>query len=362
MRLGEFYELQLRYAMSDMEAKETLGFKPGENPTPDAVNRAYKKRAFENHPDRGGDPTMMVKVNVARDILLGKQKADRPRTTSPSYTSRPTYRTETKPPPEPIKVSFDEAARSASVPLTGVEWKFKTDSGYGRVSNGTRSGFVAYGVTSDQHVFVAVEHYADRGNMFTPLDIDKYEMWVKKVPIGQDLANVAPKVIRDLWGHFDRGIKKYNAKVQVFDKKMTFADVNRHYGGRSVSFKNAMGLLGEKTPDAWKGKITVVLELGEEVNIPTNKYAYKPCRPHLVINGKVFKLSDQSAALADKINLYQLMWGKKGYWYCGSSKKDITKMRDKKKWLGFWRDICKKANEPKELIDALEAAMGGEKR
>jgi len=38
--------------------------------TKEEVDRAYKRLAFENHPDRGGDEQQMMRINRARDALL----------------------------------------------------------------------------------------------------------------------------------------------------------------------------------------------------------------------------------------------------------------------------------------------------
>ncbi len=39
------------------------------------VNQAWKRRAAEHHPDRGGDHDTMQLVNGARDLLLGRNHA-----------------------------------------------------------------------------------------------------------------------------------------------------------------------------------------------------------------------------------------------------------------------------------------------
>jgi hypothetical protein len=39
------------------------------------VNQAWKRRAAEHHPDRGGDHDTMQLVNGARDLLLGRHHA-----------------------------------------------------------------------------------------------------------------------------------------------------------------------------------------------------------------------------------------------------------------------------------------------
>jgi len=353
MRCGEFYELRLRIAMSVPEAKDALGFKPSDDPTPEEIAKAYKNLAFKHHPDRGGDPSKMVELNVAKDVLEGKQ---RPQQTSGPSTYQPqTYTTQRPDPPKPEHVSFEEAMRSSGVP-TGVEWKFKTQAGYGRVSNGSESGQVIYGRTRNEHVFVAVYHYSDRGNMFRPLDIDKYEMAVKKAPLTQALSSVAPKIIRQLWSTFGSSVRKYNAKVELLKDGWKLTDLQKFsHGGRVISFKDAMQQMGESVPEKWKGKINITLELGDEVK-SIGKYGH-PQRPTLVVNGKEYVLGDRATEMADKINLYGLIWGK-AYYYRGS-RKVLTKMRgaNKKKTLTFFRDICTKAGEPRELIEALEAAL-----
>jgi curved DNA-binding protein CbpA len=65
---------KLLVAMSLEEAKKTLGFSPTSWPSPEEITKAYRMKAIENHPDRGGDPKKMVDINVAKDILDGKQR------------------------------------------------------------------------------------------------------------------------------------------------------------------------------------------------------------------------------------------------------------------------------------------------
>ena len=43
--------------------------------TADVISRAYKQLAFKNHPDRSvGSDADMVKINVAKDVLLDPEK------------------------------------------------------------------------------------------------------------------------------------------------------------------------------------------------------------------------------------------------------------------------------------------------
>jgi len=64
---------RLVQAMKRSEALALLGLTG--TPTEEDIKKAYKRKAIENHPDRGGDPSKMVQVNVAKDVLTGVQRA-----------------------------------------------------------------------------------------------------------------------------------------------------------------------------------------------------------------------------------------------------------------------------------------------
>ena len=51
-------------------ARQTLGLALSGRLTEQAVKRAHKALAVQHHPDKGGDPEMMTKLNNARDLLL----------------------------------------------------------------------------------------------------------------------------------------------------------------------------------------------------------------------------------------------------------------------------------------------------
>jgi hypothetical protein len=68
---------RLLLSMSFQEAKEILGLPTNQAYTPEDLIKAYRRKAIENHPDRGGDPQKMVEVNVAKEILDGKRRDDR---------------------------------------------------------------------------------------------------------------------------------------------------------------------------------------------------------------------------------------------------------------------------------------------
>lgn len=67
---------RLFQAMSAQEAKAILGFPPHSDPSPTEIAKAYKAKAVENHPDRGGSHEKMVEINVAKEILEGKRRDD----------------------------------------------------------------------------------------------------------------------------------------------------------------------------------------------------------------------------------------------------------------------------------------------
>ena len=94
----------LLFSMSLEDAKQVLGFPPNANPSPDDIRKAWRQKAFEMHPDRGGSNEKMVEVNVAKDILDGKQRPTYDRREPPSSprgpTSQPGY-TRTSPREKP---------------------------------------------------------------------------------------------------------------------------------------------------------------------------------------------------------------------------------------------------------------------
>jgi hypothetical protein len=74
-----------KLAMSRMEAAQILGV--SDNASQQDIEKAWKQKAFESHPDRGGSLEDMKNINIARDILLNKREDD---FESPNYESSPT--------------------------------------------------------------------------------------------------------------------------------------------------------------------------------------------------------------------------------------------------------------------------------
>ena len=313
-------------AMSLETAKQLLGFGERDDPSPMEVNRAWKKKALEHHPDRGGGSG-----------------------SRPPGPSAPSRGWEAPRPPKKERVTWDEARQKAGVPTSGVDWKFATSKGHGGYSTGSRneskSGFVLYGRSDKEHVFVSIFDHSLQ-DLYSAIDREIIRMRMQRYPLTQDLSRLAPKVIREMWKDFDN-VKGYNAKVHILPPNTKFDQgITRLYGIRPVSFKNAMGLMGEATPSTWKGKLDVVLELGRGEKL--GQY-----RAVLIVNGKPYALNDASNRILTKANFYRFVWGPKGYYY-EDSKKNLTRIKNAKKALTFLAD--KLTGEPQDLLDALKAA------
>lgn len=189
---------RLLLAMSMSEAKQILGFPPTYNPTPEEVTKAYREMAFKHHPDRGGDPSKMVEVNVAKDLLQGKGRA--------TWTPEPAPRRQPPPQAEPDATlegqTFEAAMADSGVPAN-VEWKFVSiPEWYWETSQhpGHRV-WTLYGQTDQKHVFLAIK---ERGESAGTISTDQgrvkiMEDWQTSeidVPISQDLLKIAPKYIK----------------------------------------------------------------------------------------------------------------------------------------------------------------------
>jgi hypothetical protein len=57
-------------------ARQTLGLSLSGRLTEQDVRRVHKTLAVQHHPDKGGDPEMMTRLNNARDLLLQPEMSD----------------------------------------------------------------------------------------------------------------------------------------------------------------------------------------------------------------------------------------------------------------------------------------------
>jgi len=195
---------RLLLSMSLEQAKSILGFPPGSNPTPTEITKAYRAKALENHPDRGGDHTKMVEINVAKDILEGKGRA----TWTPEPAPRPPRREPPKA-PEPDFVmegqTFDQAW-SGNSPPAGVEWKFVSVPEYywEKTYYPGHRIWTLYGQTDSKHIFLAIKERGesagtiptDKG-MFTKMMEDWQVSWVD-VPLSQNISKIATKYLKSV--------------------------------------------------------------------------------------------------------------------------------------------------------------------
>lgn len=78
--------------------------------TLEELKKQYKKLAFENHPDRGGNAEIMKKINVEYDELFQKLKNVH------KNANGETYKTETAEPPEMFKTIIEKI-----IILDGIE-------------------------------------------------------------------------------------------------------------------------------------------------------------------------------------------------------------------------------------------------
>ena len=347
----------LMLAMSTDEAKALLGFYPADNPSDAEINSAWRQKAFEFHPDRGGDPQRMVELNVAKDVLQGKQR--------PTYDRRPTSDPPTSwggghstppPPKPPIEVSFDEAKAKAGVP-SDVDWVFVTPS----QRNGGYSSdeffrsdwsFAAYGRTSSHHVFVGTRHQVYQQNFVGggPKE-DIWDMKVQTYPIrgdeGREPAWLYGKVVAALKSVDSPG--RFNSKV-IDARGWHFS--RRLPTGAEVSIKHLLvetGAVGDDDPRVQGRKHVVEMEYrktfsdrGEPGIYPiehgSGGFKYVEHEGiNVIVNGKVHTLDmeDVKKVMFSRVGgkrLIDLVFGAN---YYSASKKNVTRMRGGKQLIAW---------------------------
>ncbi len=353
-RVAHRYRLMLSMSLAD--AKVTLGFPPDANPSSSEVAKAWREMAFKFHPDRGGDPDKMVEINVAKDILEGKQRpsgGSDPWSGSggrPAGPARPRGRDE--------EVSFDEAKNKAGIP-GGVTWQFVTDdirSGYSSDEMERRAmGFVAYGITDSKHVFVAAEHlrkadyYIGGGPSQDLWSIKSFEYPRKE---GEALAPAW------LYGNVVKAVKSFQWVTGKFNSKVVSADgwklSERTPHGKSISIKHWLvnsGLVAEDDPSVAGRKNVVEIQFKKAGFGTDEKHGIE-----LTINGRTYPLSerDVSKFTANYEKVLRFIFGT--YYYDGS-RKVLTRMPAVKKKKIFEWMLKVLQDLPTEVSKVLEVEV-----
>ena len=368
-------------AMSMADALETLGLPAGSSPTPEEVKKAQRQMAFRHHPDRGGDAKKQIEVNVAADILLGRE-----RPTGGGYTSTPedygyggySAGPAAKPPREEI-VTFEEAKSAAGIP-SSIEWLFVTtthSSGYSSDEFTNRAmGWVAVGQTDKAWVFVAAEnwHRQDHVPGGTRGKKDIWEMYSHAIPKGQPVtARLFYGEVRKAWKSFEYMEKRFNSKVVPADG-WTFSE--RLPKGNNLSIKNFLLNFGLMTEEALGGaprkyEIKVNYERGDRQNPGAGFYVPKyqdPYKLHLIINGKEYTLPERAVAqltkLRPKMGKDFMDWMFGDYYYGGETKV-LTRKREGKQVMAWMAEHL--SGLPEWVTQALVAAStakpsGGSRR
>lgn len=364
--------------MSLQDAKGILGFPPNSNPTPEEITKAYRTKAFENHPDRGGDPAKMVEVNVAKDVLEGKGGRSHWR---PEPAPRPERRKPTEPDATLEGQDFAAAMSDSGVP-SGVEWKFVSvpqwfwEQSY---MPGHRV-WVLYGQTDQKHVFLA---FKERGESAGTVPTDKgkatkiMEDWQSssaELPIAHNLAKIAPKYIKSLGTEWADGSKpkppiKFVAWPGGRPTRELLHKIPRSGGATLKDILLGTGLLADEDPSV-AGRKSVVeiytkmsrerlerikkLKAEGKVKYLNNAAQYDF---FVRVNGKECKLEDETIEKMERAFIpYVLNWE-----ISEGRPKNLTRMRGR----GFAQTDAQAAitelgscltGEPSWLHDALKKA------
>jgi len=294
--------------MSLEQAKEVLGFPPTYTPSPEEISKAYKTRAFQNHPDRGGDLDKMVAINVAKDILTGRAKAKWEPASPPPAPRRPVYKE-----PEPDETltgqSFLEAWNGNATP-PGVDWKFVSIPEY-FYETSTHPGhtiWTMYGQTESKHIFCAIKRRAEgagstrmKDGRLVKIREDWQVSWLS-VPISGKIGKIAVlniKLVSKNWadGATPEAPKKFIAWSG--DDKPTeryLKKVPRSGGAALKDILIGTGLLNEE--EAAKSGRKSVVEAFFKLNLAKGKLRKWERVPNydmfLRINGKEVQLEDQT--------------------------------------------------------------------
>jgi len=350
----------LMLSMSLEEAKALLGFSPSDAPTKSEINQAWKRRIFERHPDRGGDNSAAVELNVARDILEGRRKPTYNR--GPSVESAPPQPKWT--PPKETGTSFDQAKSKAGIP-SNVDWYFVTTSQrgkgwYGDESSASDTAWAAYGRTDSHHVFVGVRN-TTRKDYFIGGSYNEDNWTIKSNAIAiRDMAKEGASPSW-LYGNVVKILKsvgfagRFNSKV-IDAGPWKFDD--RLPSGSATSIKHWLVARGEveSSDPSVAGRKHVV----EIVYNRASGFGDENAGVTLKLNGRNYDLSDGDYAkfLRLSVNGRRALRAIFGEYYYDGSKKVLTRSKHGKlllKW--FSENMTSLPSDAQEVLAQASAQM-----
>lgn len=366
--------LRIALDMTLDQAKTTLGLPLDSNPTADEVRAAQRRKLREmGHADQGGDPKKMVELNIAADILTGRQEP------SDNYDRRPSADpggaydyggyggVHINVNPRNIEVDFDQAKSKANVPA-GVEWLFVTDTQ--RQSGGYSSdefhrsarAYVAYGRKDDTHFFVGMLH-----KQYDAYQLKEHEdIWEMKVLT----LHPSPKEIAAPAWYYGNVVKALNAvgfegrfNSKVFDCRGWNFDEKFKTNGGSTSIKHILvnlELLAADDERVVNRKHVVELTYlrSSEETDKTYKWpgGYDAQGIKLTVNGRDFYLSktDAQQVIKARVGSKPMLDAIfKGYYY-GDSSKVLTRIQGAKVVLNWMAE--KLTDLPSNVRETLAAA------
>lgn len=380
--------------MTRDQALALLGFRAGDSPSVAQLKAAQRQKALEAHPDRGGSSQQMQDINRAFDYLTkggGNPRQPEPSAggwggTSYGYGggygggasySDPGAHSGYEPPPkaEDVEVTFEEAFGKAGVPA-GVDWLFTTDmqraaDNYSSdESQKSDYGFVAYGRTATQHVFLGVRTYVHRyyviGMAFGNRDITTVKC--KEVPIkgteGADPAWIYRHIVTALKETGFEG--RFNSRV--FDAPNWKPGPSPARGGTKTTVKNWLvnsGQIADDSPAVANRKNTVEMFIDTTYPIdgaqpkpdyhavdPYSKtYLYKL---QLILNGRVVTLNERDAGLFIGKRIVRHVFKDSTY----EVKKNLLRIKNGKKvieWLAA--NLTGISQRDREILTAAAAQL-----
>jgi len=339
---------RLLIAMSMQEAKTILGFPPTASPSSEEVTKAYRTKAFENHPDRGGDPKKMVDINVAKDVLEGKGRA----------TPEPAPKREKPKAREPDAVDkgqdFNKAWGDSGAPAN-VEWKFISipefvwpKSSFSSTHPGYRV-WVLYGQTEQKHIFVALRERGE-GFYWKREETDTESKYIKveedwqssmvDVPLAQNIAKISPKYLKTVGTAWADGIspkppKKFLAWPGGKPTQAIVEKMPRSGGAGLKEILVGTGLLNDEDPSVAgrKSVIEVFTKYSKERLTRMKKLRDEGKLKHINnahqydffvrVNGKTEQLSDDTITKMERVFIpWVLKWE-----ISEGAPKNLTRMR-----------------------------------